>query len=260
MIEQINALISRIRDEKPLILNITNAVTMDFIANGLLSLGASPIMSQAEEELDDLIRISSAVVINIGTLNESFIQLATRTMQIANQLDKPIIFDPVGAGASRYRTDTTMKLLCKNKVAIIRGNAGEILAIAGEAAATKGVDSIAKSDAVIDQAKKVSSEFSATILMSGKTDVVIENNQLELFDRGSDLMPTITGSGCLLTAVVAAFHAVEKNRFLAASTAAVFYGVCGEIAATCSSHPGSLKPVFIDALKQPYEKTCYEKK
>lgn len=257
--ENINELITLIRQKRPLVLNITNDVTMDFIANGVLSVGASPIMSQAEQEMEDLINISDSVVINLGTLNEKFIQLCERTCELANKFNKPIVLDPVGAGASRYRTDTNMTFIRQYNISIIRGNASEILALSGEIAATKGVDSSAESQAVIENAKCVSKQFSSVVLVSGQTDVVVQGDQVETFERGSALMPMITGSGCLLSAVVAAFHAVENNRFKAAAAAALFYGVCGEVAALTASGPASFKTAFLDTLHLTPEKKWYEK-
>lgn len=257
--ETIYSLVTTLKEKKPLVLNLTNDVTMDFIANGLLSIGASPVMSQAEQEMEDLIKISSAIVINLGTLNEKFIHLCESAAKIANQLNKPIILDPVGAGASHYRTENCMKMINDYQIAMIRGNASEILALSGDAGGTKGVDSTAESHAVIENAKYISKKFSTTLLISGKTDVVVEGQRVETFQRGSEMMPMITGSGCLLSAVVAAFHAVEDNRFTAAAAAAVFYGVCGEMAAAHAAGPGTFKANFLDALHLIPEKTWYEK-
>ncbi|HSW92972.1 MAG TPA: hydroxyethylthiazole kinase [Gammaproteobacteria bacterium] len=259
LFETMNELLTLIREKKPLVLNITNHVTMDFVANGLLSMGASPIMSLAEEELEDLIAISHVVVINPGTLNPAFMKLSLQAADIANRLNKPLILDPVGVGASHYRTDMNMQLLRNHPVSIIRGNASEILALSGEMGGTKGVDSAADSHAVIENAKTVSHTFSACVLVSGKIDVVVEKNEVSLSERGSTLMPKITGCGCLLTAVVGAFHAVEKNRFKAASAAALFYGVCGEVATLRAAGPGSFKTAFLDTLHDVPEKTWYEK-
>lgn len=246
--EEINSLVTLIREKKPLILNITNVVTMDFIANGLLSFGASPVMSQAEQEMEELISLAGAVVINTGTLNDKFMDFCEVTALTANRLNKPIILDPVGAGASHYRTDANLKMIRDHKVSIIRGNASEILALSGERGKTKGVDSTTESDAAIENAKLVSTLFSSCVLMSGKTDVVVEGDEVGLFQRGSAMMPLITGSGCLFTAIVGAFRAVEKNCFKAAAAAAIFYGVCGERAAEGADGPGSFKMAFIDAL------------
>jgi hydroxyethylthiazole kinase len=241
-------MLKKIKETNPLVLNITNYVTMDFIANGLLSLGASPIMSSASEEIEDLVCLSHAVVINLGTLNQAFIALCEQTCRIANQLKKPIILDPVGAGATNYRTKTSLKLINNYDIAIIRGNASEIMALAGSRSVTKGVDSSTESADAVDSAKKLSQQCDSTIVVSGKADFIIDHELFSQSDRGTPLMAMITGSGCLLSAVIGAFHAVEKNRFDAACAATVFYGICGEKAAAKSILPGTFKNYFLDAL------------
>src|SRR5438876_768146 len=146
MFEKIKNIVVKIKEKKPLILNITNDVTMDFIANGLLSLGASPVMSKAQQEIDDLLELANSVVINLGTLDEKFIALCEYVCGVANQLKKPIVLDPVGAGASHYRTNTGLNLIRNYGIAIIRGNASEIMSLSGVSMKTKGVDSTTQSD------------------------------------------------------------------------------------------------------------------
>lgn len=259
MLKKINHLLSEIKQKNPLILNITNDVTMDFVANGLLSLGASPVMSQSEKELDELIKIANAVVINIGTLNDKFVLLCERACSLANQLKKPIILDPVGAGATAYRTNTCLKLIKDYDIAIIRGNASEILSLSGSAMATKGVDSTLETEQAIESAKMLAVEHQLAIVMSGKTDVIIDADLIQLSQRGSSMMPTITGTGCLFTAVVAAFHAVEKNRWDSNIAATIFYGICGEIAEQTAKGPGSFKMNFLDALATMLTEGQYER-
>lgn len=248
IVEQVN----KIRQEKPLILNLTNVVTMDLIANGLLSVGASPVISKSQQDIDDLMQHARALVINIGTLDEPFIKLCRQACQLANQLNLPIVLDPVGAGASAVRTDTALSLMHDYRIAIIRGNASEIMALAGLSRHTKGVDSMAASAHAIDSAKTLSSQYHAAILVSGKIDIIVDKALLCQHERGSAFMPMVTGSGCLLTAVVAAFHAVNPDRFNAASQAALFYSVCGEMAEKKSSGPGSFKVNFLDALHEKH--------
>lgn len=248
MIEQTNALLKKIRQEKPLVLNLTNYVTMDFIANGLLSLGASPVMSKAEQEMADLISIARAVIINLGTLDEGFIKLCALACNTANRLHIPLILDPVGVGASRYRTHTSLKFITDFKMAIVRGNASEIMSLAGAAGVTKGVDSTAESTEALASAKFLAENYGVTVAISGKTDVIVDVKQTAQFEHGSALMPRITGTGCLLSAVVGAFHAVENDRFVAAAAATLFYGICGETAAKQAAGPGSFRSAFLDAL------------
>lgn len=260
MLNIANEIIYKIKKENPLILNITNDVTIDFVANGLLSLGASPVMSSAKQEIDDLIQLSRAVVINLGTLNQDFNELCHHVCSVANQQRKPIILDPVGAGASNYRTETCNALLSKYCISIIRANAGEVMALAGLQAQTKGVDSQVSSIDSIKFAETLSSQYGLAVCMSGKIDVIVDQDKKIQFDRGSPLMPMITGTGCLLSAVVGAFHAVHENRFEAAAAASLFYSVCGEHAAKKSSGPGSFKANFLDILNVIPEENFYERK
>lgn len=258
MYQHVKEILTQIRSKQPLILNVTNLVTMDFIANGLLSLGASPIMVQSVHEIKDLLQVSSALVINIGTLTDEFITLCEQACSEANRLGVPIIFDPVGAGASQYRINTCLRLLDQFNFSIIRGNASEIMALSGSHKNSKGVDSTRSTQSAIESAQKLSSLHNAVIAISGKTDAVINEHQVNLFDRGSPLMPKITGSGCLLSTVIAAFNAIHQDRFEAASAAVVFYSVCGELAARHANAPGSFKPNFIDALSFLPVSTDYE--
>lgn len=260
MFEKTKEIIRCIKLEKPLILNITNYVTMDFVANGLLSIGASPVMSKAEQEIEDLMEHTKAVVINLGTLNEEFISLCKLSCQIANQLKKPIVLDPVGAGASKYRTDTCISLINEYSISIIRGNASEVMALSGSLQTTKGVDSIVEECShIIEYAENLSSQYNTTVVVSGKKDIIVDNKLIVQFDRGSPLMPTVTGTGCLLSAVIAAFHSIEKNRFEAAKIATLYYGICGEAAENKANGPGSFKVQFLDELHFLPARGHYEK-
>ncbi len=260
MFEKTKETMNRIKLEKPLVLNITNYVTMDFIANGLLSIGASPIMSKAAHEIEDLLQHAKSIVINLGTLNNDFIRLCKHTCKIANQLSIPIILDPVGAGASQYRTDTCMSLINEYPISIIRGNASEIIALSGSSCKIKGVDSITASNHAVENAKRISKRYNAAVVVSGKIDIIVDDESVDQFNRGSPFMPYITGTGCLLSAVIAAFHAIEKNRFDAAKMATLFYGISGEIAENSANGPGSFRTQFLDALHRIPDRGQYGKK
>lgn len=260
MFSIISQMVTRIKHEKPLILNITNNVTMDFIANGLLCLGASPIMSKAIQESADLLQITSRVVINPGTLNDEFIAHSEQICSLANSFDKPIVLDPVGAGASAYRTFACKRLLSDFNIAILRGNASEIMALAGHTHNTKGVDSTCETQYAIESAQTLAQAYNVTVVISGPTDAVVNAHQIEQFNRGSPLMPLVTGTGCLFSAVVSAFDAVHSNRFTAACAATLFYSICGEIAANSAKKPGAFKIAFLDALYSLPNGIDYEKK
>ena len=259
MHQRLNTTMNEMKRVNPLVLNITNYVTMEFIANGLLSIGASPIVSHSEQETEDLMQHANSVVINLGTLDEKFIKLCKQTCKIANQLNKPVILDPVGAGASRLRTEACLSLINDHRIAIIRGNASEIMTLSGSLSKTKGVESREETSNAITSAQALSKQYDTAIVISGKIDIVIDHDTISQHDRGSPVMPTITGTGCLLTAVVGAFHAIEKNRFAAAEIATVFYGICGEIAEKKSNGPGSFRTQFLDALHSIPSKNDYEK-
>lgn len=248
---EISPILDRIRAEKPLILNITNEVSADFVANGLLSLGAAPVMSKAVQEAEALVKLAAAVIINPGTLNEDFIHLSTTICQAANHYNKPIILDPVGAGATPYRTLHAARLLEQFQIAIVRGNASEIMALCHANTTTKGVESTALSTAAIASAEILARQHRVAVLISGQTDIIVDCHRSEQFTRGSALMPQVTGTGCLLSAVVGAFHAVESDSFKAATAAAFFYALCGEYAEQQATGPGSFRMHFIDALAMP---------
>ena len=249
MFELIDDITTRIKRERPLILNITNHVSMDFVANGLLCLGASPIMSLAEQEMEELTQLAAVTVINPGTLSDSFIRLSTSACQAAQRLHKSIVLDPVGAGASQYRTTHNHHLLTHYPIALLRGNASEIMALAGASARSKGVESQHTTQEAIAAGTHLAEEYGLTVQISGKQDAVIQAQQsVALFNHGSPLMPQITGTGCLFSAVIAAFFAVHQNAFEAAQAATLFYSVCGEIAERQASAPGSFKVCFLDAL------------
>ncbi|MCX7114571.1 MAG: hydroxyethylthiazole kinase [Gammaproteobacteria bacterium] len=248
MKQDLSLALKHIRNQAPLVLNITNLVTMDFIANGLLCLGASPIMSNAVEELDALVSLSAAVVINLGTLNPAFLDMADKACKLANLYDKPIVLDPVGAGATAYRTEAAIHLLKTYRINIIRGNASEITALSGASHTTKGVDSAIQTHEAIDSAHSLAHAYQTVLCISGQTDLIVNESRVEPLRHGSPLMPRVTGSGCLLTAVVAAFHAVEADAFQAAKLATLYYTLCGERAAHHTIAPGSFKVSFLDAL------------
>lgn len=153
MIQIINDILKQIKTAKPLVLNISNQVTMDLVANGLLSLGASPIMTQAIHEVEDLIKLASAVVINTGTLNEEFLSLADYACMQANRWQKPLVLDPVGIGASDYRSSHCDRLLRQFNFQLIRGNASEIAALAGLKISSRGVDTSLCTESAVEGGK-----------------------------------------------------------------------------------------------------------
>jgi hydroxyethylthiazole kinase len=246
VIEKIQSCLERIQETKPLVLNITNYVTMDFMADSLLALGAAPIMSEDLDELEELGALASSINLNIGTLNDEFLDRARKIIKIQ---DKPIILDPVGAGATNRRTKAALEFL--PHVGIVRGNASEVLALHTNHNKTLGVESIHGSEQAIEAGKILSEQHKLVVAISGATDIIVHNTQIQAFSFGSPLMPRVIGMGCTLTAIIAAFHAVESDAFLAALLGVAFCGLCGEQAAQKTKTPGSFKAAFIDSLYEP---------
>ena len=240
--------IEKIRTKNPLIHNITNYVVMNTTANALLAIGASPVMAHAVEEVEEMVTFSSALVINIGTLSHKWIEAMGIAMEMAKSLSKPIVLDPVGAGATMLRNDTCSYLMDKASPSIIRGNGSEIMALANVAIKTKGVDSSASSDAALDAAKALALATGAVVVISGQTDYITNGRQVLTVTNGNPLMARVTGMGCSATALCGTFAAVNPNYMEAAHHAMITMGICGEMALEKSEGPASLQMHFIDAL------------
>ncbi len=248
MLNKIKACLETLRDQKPVILNITNIVTMDFMANALLALGAAPIMSVDESEFDELIQLAAAVNINIGTLDNPFIKRCLTAIKIAKHYQKPIILDPVGVGASQLRTQAGLALI--DHADIIKGNASEILALHQAHHKTYGVDAIHTTDQATQAANALAKRHQCVVVVSGDTDVITDGEQQHRVTFGHPLMAHITGMGCTLTAVIAAFSAVEQYYIDSAYVATTYFGLCGTLAGEIATSPGTYRSIFIDTLYQ----------
>ena len=245
---QIYKSIEAIQKQAPVVHNITNYVVMNSTANALLAIGASPVMAHAEEEVEEMVNIASALVINIGTLSERWIHSMFKAAHQARKKGIPVILDPVGAGATAYRTKTARDLINNEPPAIIRGNASEIMALYDDKSKTKGVDSAASSDAAIDVAQKLSETHKCVICVSGLTDYIIDKEKIMKIKNGHHLMSRVTGLGCTASALCGAFAAVEKQPFFATVKAMAVMGIVGEMAASVAAGPGSLQTNFLDYL------------
>lgn len=245
----IKDVINRIKKTKPLILNLTNFVTMDFVANCLLSLGAAPIMCVYEDEMEELVNISSAIVINIGTLDNGFIKLVKKAIILSQRYNKPIVLDPVGCGATKIRTKIAIDLA--QHCDIVRGNASEIMALGKTSCLTKGVESVHRIEDAIEVADHIAQHLNLTIIVSGPMDYITNGIHTKKIGFGSPLMTNITGMGCCLTAVNAAILAITRNPFEAAIIGAQFYSLCGELVSQNHKKPGAFKTAFLDMLFSP---------
>jgi len=242
--------IKKIRAEAPLIHNITNYVVMNTSANALLSIGASPVMAHAIEEVKEMVGISRALVINIGTLSASWIASMLTAARAAKKLGIPIIVDPVGAGATRLRTETAHRLVQEALPSVIRGNASEIRSLFFAESGTKGVDSKHRTEEALEASIELSKRYQCTVSVSGEVDVIVQGEKIIRIFNGHPLMPRVTGLGCTASALTGAFAAVNSSAFLAAAHAMAVMGIAGEIAAEQSKGPGTLQMHFLDALHQ----------
>jgi hydroxyethylthiazole kinase len=240
--------IELIRSQAPVVHNITNYVVMNNTANALLAIGASPVMAHAQEEVEEMVNIASALVINIGTLSENWIKAMFKAAHQAKKNGIPVILDPVGAGATTYRTKTARDLIAGEPPAIIRGNASEIMALGDNKSKTKGVDSAASSDTAIDIAQKLSETHKCVICVSGAVDYIVDKEKITKIRNGHPLMSKVTGLGCTASALCGAFAAVEKDYFASSACAMAVMGIAGEMAAETSVGPGSLQMSFLDNL------------
>lgn len=247
--------IQTIRLRAPLVHNITNYVVMNSTANALLCLGASPVMAHAKQEVEEMVHLASALVVNIGTLSEPWIQAMERAMRAAQEKGIPVVFDPVGAGATTYRTTTARSLISSVAPAIIRGNASEILALASDESQTKGVDSLHTTETAVQAARQLCLSYGSIVSISGVIDIIVSSDHLMKIGNGHALMGRVTGMGCTATAITGAFSAVNADPFQAAAHAMITMGIAGQMAASVAEGPGTMQLHFLDALHQIDEET-----
>ncbi len=248
IVEQTAENLTRIRSNKPLVHNITNFVVMNYTANVLLATGASPVMAHAQNEVEEMVSFAGSLVLNIGTLTDSWVDSMVIAGQKAGSIGTPIILDPVGAGATKLRTEAARRILHETKVQVLRGNSSEILALAGSDSTTRGVDagnSVAEAATV---AKQLSEELGTTLAITGPVDLVTDGTRIVEVSNGHELMPYVTGTGCSATAIIGAFAAVEKDMVVAAAGALAFFGLAGQNAASKAGGPGTFMIELLDAL------------
>lgn len=222
--------LEKLREKSPLVLNITNIVVSNYVANGLLSIGCSPIMSNAIEEMDELPAICQALVINIGTLTSDQIEAMLKAGKSANKNGTPVVLDPVGVGATTFRQETVKTLLSEIKFDLIRGNAGEIAYLAEVNWDAKGVDAGSGEGDLSEIAKDVALKYNCVVSISGQIDYISDGVKVAKIQNGTELFPKITGSGCLLSALCGAFLTLDENPFELTVNACTSYAIAGELA------------------------------
>ncbi|MCZ8521247.1 MULTISPECIES: hydroxyethylthiazole kinase [Paenibacillus] len=249
--EMIGRVLEAVRARNPLVHNITNVVVTNFTANGLLALGASPVMAYAAEEVEDMAKIAGALVLNMGTLDETVVRSMRLAGRSARAHGVPVVFDPVGAGATPYRTETARSLVQDPGVTILRGNAGEVASVLGIPWGIRGVDSAGGSgEELASLARQAARSLGCTAVVTGPEDWVSDGERTCRISGGTPLLTKVTGTGCLLTSVIGAFAAVEEDSVLAAAAALAFYSAAAEraLARSGSSRPGTFQTELLDQL------------
>ncbi|GAB1409835.1 hydroxyethylthiazole kinase [Desulfovibrionales bacterium] len=243
-------LLDTVRRTKPLVHNITNFVVMNTTANALLACGASPIMAHATDELAEMVTLAGSVVLNIGTLDPDWIAAMRVAGLRARELGKPLVLDPVGSGASALRTTTVQTLLAESNVSVLRGNASEILSLAGKSTAQKGVDATDSVDHAAHTASALAQVQGTVLAITGPTDLVTDGMRTLRIEGGHPLMPYVTGTGCTASALVGAFLTATTDTLMAAASALAYLALAGEQAGAKACGPGSFQMHLLDALYQ----------
>jgi len=238
----------KVRAKKPLIHNITNYVVMNYTANALLACGASPVMAHAAEEVEEMVSLAGALVLNIGTLTPQWVDAMLRAGKKANALKIPIVLDPVGSGATQLRTDSAKRLTHELSIQVVRGNASEVLSLTSKEAHTRGVDSIHSVEEAEEAAVTLARSLKATLAITGKVDLITDGERIYKVHNGHEMMGMVTGTGCTATVMIAAFLAVDPDPVEAATTGLAYFGLAGEKAAAQTKTPGTYQISLLDAL------------
>jgi hydroxyethylthiazole kinase len=237
-----------IRERKPLVHQITNYVVMNETANATLALGALPVMAHAVQEVEEMAAAASALVLNIGTLSDEWVEAMLLAGRAANRAGVPIVLDPVGAGATTYRTETSRRLLGELELAVVRGNSAEIATLAGREAQIRGVEAVG-AEAGPELAREAARSLGCTVAVTGPVDYVAHDERTLAIENGHELLGSVSGTGCMATAITGCFLAVRaEDPLSAAAEALVAFGVAGEDAAEEAKGPGTFHAALYDAL------------
>jgi hydroxyethylthiazole kinase len=240
--------LQKIRDKKPLIHHITNWVTIYDCANIVRVIGGLPVMAHALEEVEEMTSISSALVLNIGTLTKELVKSMILAGKKANEINIPVILDAVGAGATELRTSKAKEILNKVKISILKGNSSEIGTLAGAEAETRGVEAISVKGSLVTIARELASEKNLTVVITGKEDIVSNGKDVYICKNGHPMMASFVGSGCMATSAVGVFAAVCDDYIHASLDALSLFGIAGELAAKKTKRPESFKIMLMDEI------------
>ena len=243
-----------VRERSPLVHSITNLVAINFNANTLLAAGASPVMAHAHEEVADMVGIAQALVLNVGTLDPYWIESMRLALLAASRRGIPVVLDPVGAGATRYRNQSIELLLLTAWPTVVRGNGSEIMSVAGAAVQTRGVDSGAAANDALGAAQALAQRTRGVVCVSGPTDHILDaQRRWARLANGHQWMTRVTGVGCSATALIGAFCAVQPDAWRATVAAMALLGVVGEVAAekvmARGCGVGSMQMALLDELQ-----------
>jgi hydroxyethylthiazole kinase len=244
----IYGILEEVRAKRPLVHHLTNWVTIYDCANIVKTLGASPVMAHAIEESSDMAGLASSLVLNIGTLTPEFIESMKVAAKAANKKGIPVILDVCGTGATKLRDEKSFELLNQVRIDVIKGNASEIARIAGEKVRTKGVDSVKVEQDLIGLAKKLAKDRDATVVITGKEDIVAGKAKHYIVKNGHEMMTHIVGTGCMASSVIGTFCAVERDLITASAAGLSVYGIAAELAAKETKGPASFKERLFDNL------------
>ena len=243
------ATLRTLRERKPLVHQITNYVVMNETANATLSLGALPVMAHAREEVEEMVRLAGALVINIGTLSPHWVDAMLAAGKEATALGIPVVLDPVGAGATTYRTETARRILDEVDVTVLRGNAGEVATLVGVEAEVRGVESMGTGGEPAELARAAAKSLGLVASVTGPVDHVSDGEGVLAVANGHELLGAVSGTGCMSSAITGCFLAAKREQPLAAGAEALAaFGVAGEDAARDAKGPGTFHVNLYDAL------------
>jgi len=238
----------RVRKARPLVHHITNCVTINDCANITICAGAAPVMAAAPEAAAEMVGAAGALVLNIGTLSRGQIDSMLIAGARANELGIPIVLDPVGAGATKFRTESVLRLLRNLDITILKGNAGEIGVLAGAAGIVRGVDSGGVAGDPVEVARECARITGTVVSMTGAVDIVTDARRVFLVENGNEMMDRLSGTGCMASSVTGAFAAVADDPAVAAAAALAAFGRAGERAAAAAKGPYSFRTALFDEL------------
>lgn len=248
IIEQVCQAIEEVRDKKPLIEQVTNYVTINDCANVTLAIGASPVMGDGFDEVDQMTEISDALVLNFGIINSESLKTMIKAGLTANKNNIPIVFDPVGVGATKFRNESVIELLDSVHMTVIKGNASEIMSLAGVTVQTKGVDSSAESTEAIDAAIKIANKYRCTCVVTGKIDIITDGIKVVKIYNESDTLAYITGTGCMIASLIGSFVGAIKNPLISSVAGVLSMSLSGELAKVEERGIGSYKEELMNNI------------